>query len=336
MSFILGKSKQIIACLLCLGVGVGIGYLLFKSSTAPPTQSATALRSENYELVSPILFGDYGNDQTSPQLASLAKSIQGYIAEQTSSGAVADVAVHIRQLKGDSAQVVIANDKRFNPASLMKLPLAMAFYRADSTTPGLLDKIGQVSFETDYNQGQAILPSQAPISGQEYSARDLIKMMLVNSDNIGYQLLLSEPQITEKLNLLLREIRIDINNAQVNSNSNKDVFTVKEMARFFRLLYNATYLDPDRSQEILKLLTQAEYHNGLRAGLPQGVKVATKYGYDIQATGNSPEIQLHECGIVYTPNPYLLCIMTKGAKDLPSQEAVLAQISKLVYEGLQP
>jgi hypothetical protein len=45
----------------------------------------------------------------------------------------------------------------------------------------------------------------------------------------------------------------------------EDFLSVKDMATFFRILYNASYLGRENSEYALKLLSQVDFNNGLRA-----------------------------------------------------------------------
>ena len=65
--------------------------------------------------------------------------------------------------------------------------------------------------------------------------------------------------------------------------------------------------------------------------LPKNIIVAHKFG---ESGELGKEVQLHDCGIVYSPqHPYLICVMTKG-KDFKNLENVIRSISKIAYERL--
>jgi hypothetical protein len=95
------------------------------------------------------------------------------------------------------------------------------------------------------------------------------------------------------------------------SAKSENTLTTRGYASLFRLLYNASFLNAEMSDKILKWLAESDYQTGLRAGVPKGVKVANKFGERSFKGGGVK--QLHDCGIVYYPsNPYLICIMTRG------------------------
>lgn len=78
-------------------------------------------------------------------------------------------------------------------------------------------------------------------------------------------------------------------------------------------------------------MSQTEFKEGLNRGLPAEITVAHKFGE--RDLGQQKE--LHDCGIVYYPNqPYLLCVMTKGA-DFDDLSETIGEISKLVYNFIK-
>jgi beta-lactamase class A len=111
------------------------------------------------------------------------------------------------------------------------------------------------------------------------------------------------------------------------------VVTAKDYSGLFRVLYNATYLDRDRSEEALGLLARSSFDRGIAAGVPPGTVVANKYGYGGNP-GDPSDHQFHDCGIVYGgEGPYILCVFTKTTGMLPPHE-IIAAVSRDVYDHL--
>ena len=110
--------------------------------------------------------------------------------------------------------------------------------------------------------------------------------------------------------------------------------SVRQYASFFRLLYNASYLNRTHSEQALALMAGSSYVKGLAAGVPKSVPVAHKFGERGNLDANI-RYQLHDCGIVYHPHtPYLLCIMTQG-DDFARMERAIRDISRLFYEEVE-
>jgi poly(A) polymerase Pap1 len=82
------------------------------------------------------------------------------------------------------------------------------------------------------------------------------------------------------------------------------------------------------SNKALEVLSQTEFDECIHGSVPEGTKVAHKFG----ERKNGKEQQLHDCGIVYYPqNPYLLCVMTKG-KNISELLPIIKHVSKEVYD----
>jgi beta-lactamase class A len=100
------------------------------------------------------------------------------------------------------------------------------------------------------------------------------------------------------------------------------------------VLYNASYLNRELSEKALKHLSSSVFREGIIAGTPPGVEIASKFGErTIHVSDEEPDImQLHDFGIIYFPkHPYLLGVMTRG-KDFKELGKVIRDISHEVYE----
>ncbi len=111
------------------------------------------------------------------------------------------------------------------------------------------------------------------------------------------------------------------------------LISAKTYSLFFRILYNATYLNRTLSERALDILSKATFKDGLVAGVPEGSTVAHKYGEHIDSVdGQISDVELHDCGVIYaTSKPYFLCVMTRGSK-VEDLTKLIKDISKLVYD----
>jgi beta-lactamase class A len=153
--------------------------------------------------------------------------------------------------------------------------------------------------------------------------------MIVNSDNGAKYTLLQHIDSSAVLDVFssLGVSEPDVPNYVISD---------KSYARFFKVLYNATYLDADMSERAMELLSQSTFKNGIAATIPTNIPIAHKFGqYTNSGLENSTKAwELSDCGIVYYPNdPYLLCVMTKGV-DLNSLSATIQAVSKTVYSEI--
>jgi beta-lactamase class A len=113
------------------------------------------------------------------------------------------------------------------------------------------------------------------------------------------------------------------------------VISPKSYSLFFRLLYNATYLDVTQSEYALNLLSQSDFQSGIRKNIPTDIPVAHKFGEAAVNVNGLINFELHDCGMVYEPGtPYLICMMTRGP-DKNRLEDAIAQISKTIIDTVK-
>lgn len=241
---------------------------------------------------------------------------------------ITHISVYFRDLEG-GPWFGIEEEERFSAASLLKVPVMMAVLRQAEFDPTLLQQeLGYSGVLGD--QPNIFDPAQTILPGEYYSVDELLRRMIVYSDNASKELLKARLLSFDSQNDLLRQTYRDLGMFGEN-NDLEDFLTVKMYSSIFRLLYNGSYLGKEMSQKALHLLSKAEFHDGLVAGLPATVTVAHKFG--VRDYRN--EKQLHDCGIVYHPRtPYLLCVMTRG-KEIPRLADVIRDISAMVFREVE-
>ena len=89
------------------------------------------------------------------------------------------------------------------------------------------------------------------------------------------------------------------------------------------------HFDARNHEVAAALLAEAEFKDGIEAGVPAGLRVAHKFG----EFKDGQSVESHDCGIVYAESrTYTLCVMTRGKKAADLAE-VIANVSRIVYEG---
>jgi beta-lactamase class A len=76
---------------------------------------------------------------------------------------------------------------------------------------------------------------------------------------------------------------------------------------------------------MIEILKRQKFNDAIPAGLPGGTLVAHK-------TGNITRIH-HDAAIVYAPRPYVLVLLVRGIDDQKKSAALMADLSKAVYEA---
>lgn len=318
------KKILIIVVLFALGTGFGIGIdrtLLNSSPLQTFFPDAHQVRQGGYSLINPLLECEVGGERLSQQFTSFRYQIEAEVNKLKSSGQVEDMSVYFRDLN-NGLGIGVNEKEGFTPASLLKLPVMLAYLKQSESDPSILKKSYTYSDPQDRNGVEHIKPQEPIIKGKSYTTEELIKKMIVSSDNNAMALLVENLPIP-----IQDKVYTDLGIAVPGLRGTEDYMSIIDYAAFFRILYNASYLSKDNSQKALSLLTEVDFADGLRAGVPKGVEVANKFGE--REIGESQ--QLHDCGIVYyTDHPYLLCIMSRG-KDFDKLASSIRDISRFVY-----
>ncbi|MBI5741411.1 MAG: serine hydrolase [Nitrospirae bacterium] len=234
---------------------------------------------------------------------------------------VQEVSVYYRDLH-DGPWFGINEDREFNPASMMKVPLMIAWLKRAETDRLALNRTMRYDGTIDISALQQIRPAYTITPGRSYTVEELLQYMISYSDNNATALLYNALN-NEEIGAVLDGM--DVNNTVIGGSN---FISVHGYSGFFRILYNASYLNREMSEKALALMSQQDFSQGIAAGLPAGVAVASKFGESVQRGG---ERQLHEFGIVYHPTrPYILGIMTLG-NNLEKQAEFLRDISRLIY-----
>ncbi len=304
----------------CLAAGAIGGYRLHEARAQPA--GATENREGGHRFVNPLLECDRGGDLVqSDELTPFREKVEAHLRTLRYPG-VESVAVYFRELN-DGVWFSIGDSERFAPASLRKIPMMIALLKQSERAPELLLRKVRFDLQNDHTAQQSIKPSVQLVRGEEYPIAELIRRMIVYSDNNAFMLLSRQVDPAE---LDRTYAKLD---ARSGAEVTRDFLSVYTYAAFFRVLYNASYLGAQLSEWALATLADSEFKSGIVAGVPPGVPVAHKFGE--QRDLASGKVQLHDCGIVYAPeHPYLLCVMTRGSAFEYLDEAI-ASTSRTVF-----
>lgn len=288
------------------------------------------VKTTEYKLLHPIT-GIALPGNLDSKLDNIRGGIQSIASTPLAAGTVTRYAVYLRDLNTGNWIGINENDQ-YDPASLLKVVVAIAAYRQVEDQPEYLST--PITYTPALAEINTQLPFAQPVElqvGQSYSVPFLVKAELSDSDNGAVYALLNSIN-DQELDKVYNDLSVPPPN---DTNSVGYKITALEYSRFFRILYNGTLsLDWADSERILEDLSQATFTSGLVAGVPNTVTVAHKYGEHVDgANGVATSVELSDCGIVYTPQPYFLCVMTQG-NDPGTLANFIAQISKFVYQKI--
>lgn len=216
------------------------------------------------------------------------------------------------------SSIGVAEDTKQVGASLLKLPLAIAVYKASEQGKVNLDE--KVTIKQEWlNSSYGTLYKKG--AGHQITIRDAVKEALMHSDNTAALLLfdvVTKAQGTNTPNLLGF---IDANYGETPSH--EVLIDSRSYSAILKCLYFACHLNKDNSQAVLQSLSQSSAKDRLVRYLPAEVPVAHKIGVFSQQTQS-------DCGVFYVPKRnYVLCIMIDGASDPASKQ--IGELSDIVY-----
>lgn len=308
----------------CIGAWLGVTYF---GKYTQPTNVSVREKDNQYKFISPLLFTDNLSPDTKDR-KSLDDNLNSFIKDSISNNKVSQVSVYFRDLN-TGRWLGINENEQYEPASLLKIAVLIAYLRIAEINPDILEKSLRASNDShNFDISQNYKPKNPVEIGKAYTIRSLLSSMIVGSDN-NAMVLLTQNIATSSIDTIYKDLQIPMNDGAV-SNISPALYS-----RFFRILYNSSYLSHPASESVLGLLSQTDFTSGLIAGLPVGTVVSHKFGERTadSITPNS-EKELHDCGIVYYPDhPYFICVMTKG-KDFNSLEKVISSISKIVWNDV--
>ncbi|MEI6842941.1 MAG: serine hydrolase [bacterium] len=328
------RASSWIPCILCFLIGLAV-FPLIQYFTPSATQKIYPLRESslnktNYKFVDPLLGLTIPDNFSSKQYVALQQSINSFVHDEVQKNNLETASVYFRDEK-TAAGFSINSSEKYSPASLLKVPIMTVYYKLAEENPAILNQEIVYNENTDLNAQENILSPIQLQKGQKYSIGELIEHMIKYSDNNAATLLVQHLNNLSSYDYQGQFFKsLGINEIDIG----KDFITINAYSLFFRILYNATYLDPRMSEKALALLSQTDFTKGLSGGIPNNITIAQKFGEFTAKTTDGSVIkrELHNCGLVYYPNhPYLICVMTKG-KDFSSLENVISTISGKIFQ----
>jgi len=245
----------------------------------------------------------------------LKQELNQYIADNNLT-----VGIYVENFR-NGAYMGINERKDFYPASLSKLPLAIGIMQKVEDGKLSLDTLVNVSKDVTGNNG---FGKPYLLSSHQFSIRELLEKLLIESDNTAIYLLLPFLSIADAQGLLdYYGINIIVNDPVYQNG-----MSPKSLSIVFSSLYFSTVLEAKNSEYLLSLMKNTLFDIKTIAGIPSEVQVIHKFGVNYFQGNNN----FHDCGIMYIEESRIFyCVMTEG---MPEKEAVYhtgVMVSK-IYE----
>lgn len=212
-------------------------------------------------------------------------------------------------------------------ASLIKIPVMMEILK--QVEEGKLSLKQRITVEDDVKVPFSILNLLE--SGNSYTLKDVITLMIIQSDNTAANILMDLAGMHNVNNFIMNlglkntvlERKMMDSEARKEGRENKT--TAVDMARFFEIIYKGTKAD-DHYSIIMKNILTAQLDNSvMRLNIPDDTVIAHK-------TGDLDGIS-HDAGIIYLPNiDYIFCGLTWDANTNNLGRQTIGKISKIAYD----
>ena len=257
------------------------------------------------------------------------------------SGAV--VAVSFRDLKtGDSLD--INGDESFHAASTMKVPVMIELFRQAEKgwlsleQPLLLvNQFGSIVDGSPFSvdAGEDSDSSMYSRVGERVPIRELLERMIVRSSNLATNALIAvvgagrANATAHELGARTIKVLRGVEDQKAYDAGMSNSTTSRDLAILMRAIEDKRAASTKSCGEMKAILLRQEFNDEIPAGVPAGTPVAHKTGA-ITAV-------LHDAAIVYPKAraPYVLVVLTKNIPDEKIAQALIADLSRIVYQYLR-
>ncbi len=198
----------------------------------------------------------------------------------------------------------------FTAASTIKVPVAMLYY--DKVNEGELSLSETLLYNSDdYEAGDGTTAVDYSI-GESIPISYLLEQSIVNSDNTALNILLHSIGYKKCKEELTKYSDVEITEEFYSSN-------VANASYYYDVL-QYLYQNADKYSELIEYMKMSSGGEYLKANLPQ-YEVAHKYG--------SYDGYVHDYGIIYGQNTYLIGVFTK---DIANASDLIADIGEQVVD----
>ena len=312
----------ILACLLTGIFTYAISSQIKKPETPVPPKIAESApfkqnRLKDYKFVQPIIFSE---TPSSPEkFSSLLNNIKEIISKHKAIDQPSVTSVYIRDLN-TATWCSLNEQERFDAGSIFKLPILIALLKKAEKDPQFLNRTATFNKPTQKDYYQTITSANLK-KGESYSVKELIKYMIVDSDNEANLLLYN---FLDQETIL--KVFADLEMIAPDPHQKTATMNCSEVSKFLRVLYNSGYTNPVLSEFSMQLLSESTFTEGMKKGVPENALLVHKFGE--RGYPNSTFQELSETGIIYINNErVLLTVMTKG-NNQQQQAQLIADITK--------
>jgi beta-lactamase class A len=240
-------------------------------------------------------------------------------------------------------QLLAHPDVPFHPARIFKIGVMMEIFHQAAVGVFSLDDPLEIKnvFTSVADQSEfSLSPASDSESdlyrqiGESISLRELTRHMIVTSSNLATNLLI-EKVGAKNVTGFMRDLGTNDLIIQRGVEDHKayelglnNSATARSLMQVLARLAKRSVVSPEASDEMIAILQQQQFNEGIPAYLPDGVNMAHKNGWD--------DTHYHDAAIVYPPQhaPFVLVIMTSGLSPTKEAPTLVAALSQEIYRRL--
>jgi beta-lactamase class A len=253
----------------------------------------------------------------------------------------AEVGVAFRTLDGKTEWFFHADDA-FHAASTMKVPVLIELFhqvregKLKLDDPLLINNEFHSLVDGSIYKLDATDDSEAELykaAGQTRTLRQLSELMITVSSNFATNLLIEKLGV-DNIRATVHSLHADgmnvmrgVEDIKAYEKGMNNTTTARGLLVLLEAIAQGKAVDQESSREMIEILERQKFNEGIPAGLPPGTRVAHK-------TGEITKIH-HDAAIVFAPRPFVLVILVRGIAETKVSAALMADITRELYQATQ-
>ena len=165
--------------------------------------------------------------------------------------------------------------------------------------------------------------------------RELLELMITRSSNLATNLLIervgaARAQASARgLGAWSIQVLRGVEDGKAYRAGLNNTTTARDLGALLAAIAQDRAASPSSCEEMLRILGWQEFNEGIPVGVPPGTRVAHK-------TGWIGEVVYHDAALVYPPSggSYVLVVLTGGIKEDSVAHNLVADVSRMVWEGV--
>ena len=228
-----------------------------------------------------------------------------------------------------SGETFFVSKKQYVPAaSIIKMPVMAAVYM--DAADGRLNLNERITLKSsDILGGSGILKRTR--LGSNYSIRDLVNYMIVNSDNSATYMLIKKVGLSriqrriDELGLYNTKLQDETMLAEEPGHW-MNLTTPEDMIKLLSLIYKGRVASKGYCDEMLEIMKKQHYRWGIPRKLPKTLEIANKTGFQ--------DGVLNDIGIVFTDRgDFAVTIFVSNLPDMYTERNIINSISSVAYKA---